>query len=191
MLAVVETEGNPACHVILRGANSGPNYEAEHVKKAAEGLKKAGVSTRVMIDWYVPRGRRGFCTGLDTRTCADMDNRCGIYSSHGNSKKKHENQVLVAEDVARQLSSPETADNIMGVMVRSAILLKQGGRGFLGVLGSDDPWMVNSQIESNLVAGKQSIPASGPQTLTYGQSVTSVLARLLRSPTPLNSFDLI
>lgn len=48
---VVETEGNPACHVILRGANSGPNYEAEHVKKAAEGLKKAGVSTRVMIDW--------------------------------------------------------------------------------------------------------------------------------------------
>lgn len=51
--AVVETEGNPACHVILRGANSGPNYEVEHVKKAAEGLKKAGVSTRVMIDWYV------------------------------------------------------------------------------------------------------------------------------------------
>lgn len=51
-LAVVETEGNPACHVILRGANSGPNYEVEHVKKAAEGLKKAGVSTRVMIDWY-------------------------------------------------------------------------------------------------------------------------------------------
>lgn len=41
-----------------------------------------------------------------------------LYSSHGNSKKKHENQVLVAEDVARQLSSPETADNIMGVMVR-------------------------------------------------------------------------
>ncbi|KWU46211.1 putative 3-deoxy-D-arabino-heptulosonate-7-phosphate synthase [Rhodotorula sp. JG-1b] len=112
--AIVETEGNPACHVILRGANSGPNYEAEHVKKAAEGLKKAGVSTRVMID-----------------------------CSHGNSKKKHENQVLVAEDVARQLSSPETADNIMGVM-----------------------------IESNLVAGKQSIPASGPQTLAYGQSVT-------------------
>ena len=38
------------------------------------------------------------------------------------------------------------------------------------------PCMANSQIESNLVAGKQSIPASGPQTLTYGQSVTSVLA---------------
>ncbi|POY70127.1 putative 3-deoxy-7-phosphoheptulonate synthase [Rhodotorula taiwanensis] len=126
--AIVETEGNPACHVILRGANSGPNYEVEHVKKAAEGLKKAGVSTRVMIDW------------------SDMSELIWVrmtYSSHGNSKKKHENQVLVAEDVARQLSSPETADNIMGVM-----------------------------IESNLVEGKQSIPASGPQTLTYGQSVT-------------------
>jgi len=50
-LTVVETEGNPACHVILRGANSGPNYSAEHVKKASEGLRKAKVSDKLMIDW--------------------------------------------------------------------------------------------------------------------------------------------
>lgn len=54
MSAVVETDGNPACHVILRGSNSGPNYTAEHVKKAAEGLRKAGVSDKVMIDWCAP-----------------------------------------------------------------------------------------------------------------------------------------
>jgi len=64
-------------------------------------------------------------------------------SSHGNSEKKHERQVTVAEDVARQLGSKETCDSLMGVM-----------------------------IESHLVEGKQSIPASGPQTLTYGQSIT-------------------
>lgn len=29
-----------------------------------------------------------------------------------------------------------------------------------------------AQIESHLVEGKQSIPATGPSTLTYGQSVT-------------------
>ena len=50
--AVVETEGNPACHVILRGANSGHNFSTEHVQKAAEGLRKAKVSDKVMIDWY-------------------------------------------------------------------------------------------------------------------------------------------
>ena len=52
------------------------------------------------------------------------------------------------------------------------------------------PCMANSQIESNLVAGKQSIPTSGPQTLAYGQSVTSVLASWLSSPTLLDSFGL-
>jgi hypothetical protein len=40
-------------------------------------------------------------------------------SSHGNSSKKHENQVVVAGDVAKQLGEKATADNIMGVMVCS------------------------------------------------------------------------
>ncbi|GAA5825526.1 hypothetical protein JCM11251_000273 [Rhodosporidiobolus azoricus] len=112
--AIVETQGNPACHVILRGSNRGPNYETEHVKSAAESLRKANLVDRVMVD-----------------------------CSHGNSSKKHENQVVVAQDVAKQLGEKDTAENIMGVM-----------------------------IESHLVEGKQSIPASGPANLTYGQSVT-------------------
>ncbi|GAA5997753.1 3-deoxy-7-phosphoheptulonate synthase [Rhodotorula paludigena] len=111
--AIVETDGNSACHVILRGSNSGPNYSPEHVKKAAEGLRKAKLADKVMID-----------------------------CSHGNSEKNHEKQALVADSVAKQLGE-ETGANIMGVM-----------------------------IESHLVAGKQSIPSSGPQNLTYGQSVT-------------------
>ncbi len=112
--AVVETDGNPSCHVILRGANSGPNYATEHVANAAAALRKAKLHPKVMID-----------------------------CSHGNSSKKHENQVIVAEDVARQLGQPETAEDVLGVM-----------------------------LESNLVAGKQAIPAAGPIGLTYGQSVT-------------------
>lgn len=63
--------------------------------------------------------------------------------SHGNSEKQHERQVNVAEDVARQLAQPDTAEDLLGVM-----------------------------LESNLVAGKQAIPAAGPVGLTYGQSVT-------------------
>jgi hypothetical protein len=50
---VVETNGNPACHVILRGSNSGPNYDAEHVGAAAERLIKAKLTPKVMVDWCV------------------------------------------------------------------------------------------------------------------------------------------
>jgi 3-deoxy-7-phosphoheptulonate synthase len=68
--AIVETNGNPYTHVILRGANSGPNYEAKYVKSCAEKLAKAGLPQKIMID-----------------------------CSHGNSQKKHERQAIVAEDV--------------------------------------------------------------------------------------------
>ena len=40
------------------------------------------------------------------------------HSSHGNSSKQHQRQVVVAEDIARQLGTTETGQNIMGVMVR-------------------------------------------------------------------------
>jgi 3-deoxy-7-phosphoheptulonate synthase len=63
--------------------------------------------------------------------------------SHGNSEKQHERQTVVARDVADQLGDAKTAHGILGVMV-----------------------------ESNLVAGKQSIPPEGPHGLVYGQSVT-------------------
>lgn len=45
-----------------------------------------------------------------------------FHSSHGNSEKKHERQVLVAEDIARQLGEKETAENIMGVMIESHLV---------------------------------------------------------------------
>jgi hypothetical protein len=69
-----------------------------------------------------------------------------IDCSHGNSNKKHENQIIVAKDIADQLASTSeksTAGNIMGVM-----------------------------IESNLNEGKQSVPAEGPSALKWGVSVT-------------------
>ncbi|WFD30463.1 3-deoxy-7-phosphoheptulonate synthase [Malassezia sp. CBS 17886] len=113
--AIVETTGNDMCHVILRGSNMGPNYAREHVESATAALAKAGMPARIMID-----------------------------CSHGNSEKKHENQIRVAENVAAQLSAADAnASAIVGVM-----------------------------LESNLEDGKQSIPASGPAALTFGKSIT-------------------
>ena len=41
LAAIVRTRGNPHLHVILRGSSDGPNYSAEHVKKARDALVKA------------------------------------------------------------------------------------------------------------------------------------------------------
>jgi 3-deoxy-7-phosphoheptulonate synthase len=48
--SVVNTTGNPACHVILRGGDDGPNFSAEHVGRALELLTKNGLKPVVMID---------------------------------------------------------------------------------------------------------------------------------------------
>ncbi|QQL44883.1 3-deoxy-7-phosphoheptulonate synthase [Sulfuriroseicoccus oceanibius] len=78
--AIVTTEGNEACHVILRGASSGPNYDAGSVAKACADLKAAGLTETVMID-----------------------------CSHGNSKKDYRNQPGVASTVAAQIAEGNKA----------------------------------------------------------------------------------
>jgi 3-deoxy-7-phosphoheptulonate synthase len=75
LAAIVQTSGNPDCHVILRGGTSGTNYDAQSVTKASELLQKAGARTSVMVD-----------------------------ASHGNSQKDYKKQPVVARDVARQIS---------------------------------------------------------------------------------------
>lgn len=72
--AILQTTGNQACHVILRGGASGPNYAEEHVRAAAALLGKAGLPPRVMVD-----------------------------CSHGNSSKDHLKQAVAAGDVANQI----------------------------------------------------------------------------------------
>jgi 3-deoxy-7-phosphoheptulonate synthase len=85
--AIVSTSGNEDCHIILRGGSK-PNYDGASVDAAAKALAEAGVPVRLMIDF-----------------------------SHGNSSKKPEKQVEVAQDVAGQLAGGDT--RIFGVMAES------------------------------------------------------------------------
>jgi 3-deoxy-7-phosphoheptulonate synthase len=48
--AIVETRGNPDCHLILRGGASGPNYDAEALAKVAAELAKAELPARLIVD---------------------------------------------------------------------------------------------------------------------------------------------
>ncbi len=73
-VAVFRTEGNPHCHVILRGGKS-PNYDIESVKSCEEELDKAGHEKNIMID-----------------------------CSHGNSQKNPSKQLGVLDEVANQIN---------------------------------------------------------------------------------------
>jgi len=74
--AILYTEGNEDCHVILRGGRGAPNYDAGSVDGALEQLRAAGLAERVVID-----------------------------ASHDNSGKDHERQPAVVSEVADQIST--------------------------------------------------------------------------------------
>ncbi|MFA5677184.1 MAG: 3-deoxy-7-phosphoheptulonate synthase [Pseudomonas sp.] len=48
--ALVETAGNPDTHLVLRGGNQGPNFDALSVAAARNALVKAGIQPSIMID---------------------------------------------------------------------------------------------------------------------------------------------
>jgi 3-deoxy-7-phosphoheptulonate synthase len=76
--AIVETGGNPDCHVILRGGKE-PNYEARFVQAAAAELAAVGLSQKLMVDF-----------------------------SHANSRKDYRRQMEVCDDVAQQMAAGDT-----------------------------------------------------------------------------------
>jgi len=72
-VAIVQTQGNKDCHVILRGGKA-PNYDAQSVAAACQELEAAKLTPALMVDF-----------------------------SHANSSKQHERQVVVAQDIAEQI----------------------------------------------------------------------------------------
>ena len=73
-VAVVQTNGNKDCHVILRGGKA-PNYDAASVAAACRELQAAKLPATLMVD-----------------------------CSHANSSKQHEKQLDVARDIAAQVA---------------------------------------------------------------------------------------
>jgi len=73
-VAIVQTNGNKDCHVILRGGKA-PNYDAASVAAACKELEAAKLPGTLMVD-----------------------------CSHANSSKQHERQVDVSRDIAAQVA---------------------------------------------------------------------------------------
>jgi 3-deoxy-7-phosphoheptulonate synthase len=88
--AIVSTNGNEDCHLILRGGKA-PNYDRASIDAACREAGSAALACRLMVD-----------------------------ASHGNSQKKHENQLAVARDLAEQLADGES--RVFGVMLESHLV---------------------------------------------------------------------
>lgn len=73
-VAIVQTNGNPDCHVILRGGKA-PNYDSASVAAACKELEASKLPATLMVD-----------------------------CSHANSSKQHEKQIDVARDIAAQVA---------------------------------------------------------------------------------------
>jgi 3-deoxy-7-phosphoheptulonate synthase len=73
--AVLYTEGNPDCHVVLRGGRGAPNYGPVSIAETLGLLRDAGLPERVVID-----------------------------ASHDNSGKDHVRQPIVVSEIAGQIA---------------------------------------------------------------------------------------
>ena len=74
--SVVATEGNPDCHVILRGGEDGPNYDAKSVAKTISVLEKNALPRSLMIDAsHANCGKN--CTDMPATFEAIVDQRAG------------------------------------------------------------------------------------------------------------------
>ncbi len=78
--SVVTTQGNPNCHMVLRGGTDGPNFTASDIQKVENDLKGAELPWAIMVD-----------------------------CSHENSGKIPEKQPEVLTEILSQISSGNTS----------------------------------------------------------------------------------
>ncbi len=48
--AIIETQGNPDTHIVLRGGHSGPNHDSQSIAKVKASLAKNRIAARIMVD---------------------------------------------------------------------------------------------------------------------------------------------
>ena len=87
-IARVASNGNPSAHLIIRGGSNGPNYSSVQMEEHLEKIKASSIQTKILVD-----------------------------CSHGNSRKKAENQHKVVNSIINQIKAGN--QDILGVMIES------------------------------------------------------------------------
>jgi len=89
--AIFSTSGNSYCHTILRGGTKKVNYDEKSIDEVSARLDKASLPQQIVVD-----------------------------CSHANSLKDHKKQMLVVDDLAKQLCGGE--NRIKGLMIESNLV---------------------------------------------------------------------
>ena len=89
--AIFSTSGNSYCHTILRGGSKKVNYDEKSIDEVSARLDKANLPQQIVVD-----------------------------CSHANSMKDHKKQMIVVDDLAKQLSNGEK--RIKGLMIESNLV---------------------------------------------------------------------
>ncbi len=71
----IQAEGNPLCHVVLRGGHNRPNYDPKSIVETAERCQQAGICDKLIID-----------------------------CSHDNCEKRHLKQVAIFQKIINQIA---------------------------------------------------------------------------------------
>ncbi|MEM8831308.1 MAG: 3-deoxy-7-phosphoheptulonate synthase [Cyanobacteria bacterium P01_G01_bin.19] len=87
-VSTFRTKGNPYGHLILRGSDRASNFDAATVTRAENKLKELDLPQKIVVD-----------------------------CSHGNSRKNHELQAAVLEDILQQIADGNKS--IVGMMLES------------------------------------------------------------------------
>lgn len=82
--AIVHTNGNKDCHIILRGSKHETNYNLNSLKEVESEINSKNMNTKTMID-----------------------------CSHGNSQKNHKNQIVVLDTVLKNLKLTPSVIGVM------------------------------------------------------------------------------
>jgi 3-deoxy-7-phosphoheptulonate synthase len=118
--AFMGTTGNPDAHLVLRGGTAGPNFSAESIQQATALLRSHNLPPHLMVD-----------------------------CSHANSNKDPARQPLVAQDLAAQIESGETA--IAAVMLESHLV---GGSQSLDT----DPLVYGRSVTDACLGWEETLP---------------------------------
>ncbi len=93
-VSVFHTRGNPNAHIVLRGGDNLVNYDEASISSCEQVLEKAGLGLNIMVD-----------------------------CSHANSLKQHQNQLVVMQDIKKQLLAGN--NSIIGFMLESNLVAGQ------------------------------------------------------------------
>lgn len=80
LASAITTRGNPNCHLILRGGQSGPNYDPKAISETSEALQQHNLRPSIMVD-----------------------------CSHANSNKDFNKQAEVLRSILPDMQNPNSA----------------------------------------------------------------------------------